>query len=245
MSTSVFVPKSLITCVLMSTVLCPIPAVAGPPLLCHEIEIGESASLPWGDGVWSNDQIKLSETEFVSQTLDFLSPAVPVLTRMETMRRAAIQASETRGTAALILKVLRERARDQGTDGQPSPHALFDYGYMIAVCVQMNEVTDYNARGLSGKTRKALEIPEGTDPYALVKRASELSDHDPQMEFALALMTLYPAGAAHQMHLQRAVRGAADGSLLAINLVRRFGRDGQNLADLRATIGMVEDGDRR
>jgi hypothetical protein len=49
-----------------------------------------------------------------------------------------------------------------------------------------------------------------------------LRGSDPEMEFAAAVISLYPSRSAHREHLQRAYRGAAEGSLLARNLASHF-----------------------
>ncbi len=220
------------------------PVIAGPPLLCHPIEIGDATSLPWGDGAWHNDKIVADDEKFVAMTLELLSAEERLLVRMETIRRAAIRCAEVPFAARAILAKLRGPVDAAEKAGRTDADALFNYGYMIACCAQMNEVTDHNARGVSGKSRRVLGIPEGTSPYQLLTQASAASTNDPAIEFALALITSYPRHDAHSEHLQKSIQGAIDGSLLAENLVRHFGRDGQTLNDLRAAYGIV-DGDRR
>lgn len=231
---------------LISLVLGSDDALAGPPLLCHPIEIGDAKSLPWGAGTWDNKGITTSEAEFVSQTLDLLAPATPILVRMETIRRAAIHAAEHTEAIRLILKELHDRIHLAEVSEKDNPLALFDYGYMIAACSQMNEVTDFNSKGISGKTRKALAIDESVNPYDLVARAAKSTAPNPEMELALALMTTYPKEQSFRhAHLRNAINGAEDGSLLAKNIVSHFGRQGQTLADLRSSFGMVTGGERR
>jgi hypothetical protein len=46
--------------------------------------------------------------------------------------------------------------------------------------------------------------------------------------------------AAQRAHLQKAVAGAPEGSLLARNLVSHFGDRGRNLAELRASVGSTQ-----
>jgi hypothetical protein len=57
------------------------------------------------------------------------------------------------------------------------------------------------------------------------------------MEFAAALITSTRSDkAAHRAHLQKAIAGAPEGSLLARNIINHFGRKGQTIADLRASL---------
>ena len=230
------------TILMMSMLLYAEDVFAGPPLLCHAIEIGEAASLPWGDGPWRNDKIALSDANFVARTLALLSPDATVLTRMETLRRATIHAAEHSEAARDLLSGVRSRVY---TLKHPSAMSVFDLGYLLATFGQMNMVTEHNSIGYSGGERKVLSVPEELSAYDLLVKAASLSDNDAEIEFALALITTHPAHAAHKKHLQKAVASAPEGSLLAINLVRHFGRQGQTLTDLRTSFGMVADGERR
>ena len=215
---------------------------AGPPLLCHAIEIGEDVSLPWGDGTWQSGKITSDDAEFVSQTLALLSPDVATLTRMETIRRATIHAAEHPKAAGVLVAALHSRVRDAKS---PSATALFDLGYLSAAYAQMNNVTDHNASGVAGGKRTELTVPDDIRPYDLVKKSALMSPYDPAIEFALALITLSPTHPAHKTHLQNAVAAASEGSLLAKNIMNRFGNSGQSLSDLRSSFGMVADGERR
>jgi hypothetical protein len=60
------------------------------------------------------------------------------------------------------------------------------------------------------------------------------------MEFGLALMTRFPQQPSHREHLQKAIAGAQEGSLLARNLVNHFGKPGQNLSALRAHVASAK-----
>lgn len=220
-------------------------ALAGPPLLCHPIDIGESVSLPWGENAWSNDKITLDDAAFLALTLQLLSEDAPVLVRMETIRRATIHAAERPNVAADILAVLRARVDKSEESGEADPLAMFDLGYLEASYTQMNMATDHNSTGSGGRKRRQLEVTDEPPAYDLVTRASDLAGRPADMEFALALLTLQPAQPAHRQHLQNAVAGAVDQSLLAVNLVNHFGERGQTLNDFRTSLGMKDDGERR
>ena len=161
---------------------------------------------------------------------------------METIRRAAIHAAEHPVAATDLMAALRMRVAN---DESPDAMQLFDLGYLAATYSQMNMVTEHNATGYSGGTRKELPVSTDFITYELLKKAAGLAPKEPTIEFALALVTQSPAHAAHQSHLQNAITGAPEGSLLATNLVKRFGHDGQTLADLKTSFGMAADGERR
>ena len=73
------------------------PAFAGPPLLCHPFDIGAAKSLPWsGASSWFDGQPGYDIKHLADDTVAVLTPAVPVIVRMETLRRAAIYASRDR-----------------------------------------------------------------------------------------------------------------------------------------------------
>jgi hypothetical protein len=227
---------------LVSLLLNVVNVVAGPPLLCHPIEIGDATSLPWGDGTWQNEKIELTDADFVAQTLAILSTDAMVLTRMETIRRAAIHAAERPKAAANLMSAVRLRVSNDDT---PVAMHHFDLGYIMAAYEQMNIVTEHNATGITGGHRSSLSVPEGLNAYDLLEKAAKMAPRDAAIEFALALVTLSPSRAAHKKHLQNAISGAPEGSLLATNLVRRFGQDGQSLSTLKSSFGMAADGERR
>lgn len=237
-----WIALSIAAPIIVSLIVTAHSALAGPPLLCHAIEIGDAKSLPWGDGPWRNDKIDLKDADFVAQALTLLSPDAAVLTRMETIRRATIHAAEHPKAASDLMTAIRFRVSNAD---EPDAMALFDLGYLTAVYAQMNIVTDNNATGYSGGQRTKLAAPDVLSAYTLLKKSSALAGHDAAIEFALALVTLSPAHPAHKTHLQNAVAGAFEGSLIAINIVGRFGRQGQTLANLRTSFGMAADGERR
>ena len=207
---------------------------AGPPLICHPFEIGDARSLPWDGPEWRSVKADYSIHRLVEDTLALLTPDTPVLVRMETLRRVTVYAVWARidrkvGYAVSDAKVADEllarlRARAEAVKGQGAAEALalFDYGYLVESYKQAGD-----------KGRQAA----GPDGYALLVRAIGLRGHDPAMEFAAALATAHAQGGAHREHLRKAVAGAADGSLLARNLVRHFGQHGKGLTELRAQFG--------
>ncbi len=68
------------------------PALAGPPLICHPIEIGNAKSLAWSGPNWRDVKKDYDLNNLVADTLALLQPETPVLERMETLRRATVYA---------------------------------------------------------------------------------------------------------------------------------------------------------
>src|SRR5258708_15753241 len=66
---------------------------AGPPLICHTIEIGQARSLPWVSHSWNlSDGETYNTKNLAHDTLEILGPDTHVLVRMETLRRATLYA---------------------------------------------------------------------------------------------------------------------------------------------------------
>lgn len=226
------------------------PVLAGPPLICHSIEIGNTKSLPWGSGAdWRAVKSDYDLNRLVEDTLALLTPETPVLARMETLRRATVYAVWARydreveftvknnKVADELLARLMTRVRESVGTNQQYTLALFDSGYLTA-CYQQaashsNNKTANNPDGYA-MVRKALE------GYAMVRKAAAHRAGNPEMEFAAALITRFPQQATHRDHLQKAIAGTQEGSLLARNLVNHFGQRGQSLADLRAQAASLK-----
>jgi len=183
-------------------------AQAGPPLICHPIEIGQAKSLPWVEfnhrGRTDYDLKNLSR-----DTLAILDSHTPVLVRMETLRRATIYARHDTQVAKELITRLQERAANSDAAGRPDALAWFDVGYVAEAYKQwMGQGEPNPASGLDG--------------YGWVKRAISLRGQDPQMEFAAALITVGGPEADHQEHVQKAAGGAKIDPLLARNLATHF-----------------------
>jgi len=86
------------------------PALAGPPLICHAIDIGTAQSLPWSSTGWNlTGHENYDVGRVVADTLALLVPETPVLVRMETMRRATLFAAQRADLATDLLKRLEAR----------------------------------------------------------------------------------------------------------------------------------------
>ena len=135
---------------------------------------------------------------------------------MEIMRRATIYASQNHTVAMALLKAVLDRARATPA-GSRDPLPSFDAGYLIESYRQMKGDGPI-AEMLTGAEQLSPDFrndPRAVDGYAFVRKALQRSGSNPEMEFAASLMQ---QGAAAAEHRQRAVAGAAAGSLLAKNL---------------------------
>jgi hypothetical protein len=215
------------------------PAVAGPVLICRNYEIGAAKSLPWGGSDWRSVKPDYDINRLVEDTTALLTPETPVIVRMETLRRAVIYAVWARvdrevnyagrndNAAHELFSRLMGNSKQsafQAASKKPDPRKLFDAGFFLESWKQAH---------VDGSGKKPVDF----DGYALVKQAIALRGNDPEMEFAAALITSIRSDkTAHRAHLQKAIAGAPEGSLLARNIINHFGRKGQSIADLRASL---------
>lgn len=186
-------------------------SLAGPPLLCHPIEIGGAKSLPWGSGGgWNSPLSSYPLEQLVADTQALLSPDTPVLARMETLRRAAIYASQDVRVAADLLSTLSRRALERNGP-KPDRHAWFDFGYLVETYKQADFLF------------KTGNPADGIDGYRHVKKAITMGTGvEPEMEFAAALIVHRQEPGAATAHYRKAAEGAKADSLLARNLSGRF-----------------------
>jgi hypothetical protein len=198
------------------------PAVAGPPLICHAIEIGAAQSLPWTSSGWNlNGQENYDVSRLVPDTLALLVPSTPVLVRMETLRRATLYAQQRTAIADELLFRLEANTREHPKDAL----AAFDFGYLTECYKQaswLRQHTDWLKSSEGTITVRANAPTKMMDGIEWVRKAIALRGSDPQMEFAAALMTTDGARAEHEQHLQNAMAGAKADALLARNLASRF-----------------------
>jgi len=185
-------------------------AHAGPPLICHPIEIGQAKSLPWVD--WNRKASGDYDLKNLTRdTLAILDSSTPVLVRMETLRRATIYARQDPQVAKELLTRLQGRAANSDAAGHPDALAWFDVGYLIETYKQWIGKGEPNpATGLGG--------------YGLIEKAISLRGQDPEMEFAGALVTLKGPENDHQDHVHKAMAGAKNDPVLARNLASNFNR---------------------
>src|SRR2546421_6235053 len=213
-------------------------AQAGPPLICHTIEIGQAKSLPWISHNWNLTGGESYDTKnLVRDTLEILAPDTRVLIRMETLRRATLYARKDPLAAKELLARLHARATSAESSGHPDALAWFDVGYLAETYKQW---IGQNLPHMTDGMRMDANPAAGVDGYALVKKAlalrgAALYGDDPQMEFAAALITLSGPQDEHRQHSQKAIAGAKSDPLLAQNLATHFtGPQTETMSELPA-----------
>ncbi len=191
---------------LMAVAVVCTPAAAGPPLICHPVEIGDARCLPLPAANRSDQPPK----NLTADTLSILAAERAVPVHMETLRRATIAIGRDKTAALEFVSALMARALNAASDGaSPGDEALtwLDAGYMIA-CLKQNGVT--------------LDFPAGTasgNPgYAWVKQALVLDGENAGLHFAAVLVTVGTGGREYAAHLAKAKALAGDGTLVARNL---------------------------
>ena len=215
--------------VLVAAVLCFASiAQAGPPLICHTIEIGQAKSLPWIGHNWNLSGSENYDTKnLVSDTLNILAPNTPVLVRMETLRRATLYARQDPLAAKELLVRLHARATSAESNGHPDALAWFDVGYLAETYKQ------WIGQSWMRVSKDEQNPAAGVDGYAFVKKAIGLRGSDPQMEFAAALITLSGPQEEHRQHSLKAIAGAKTDPLLAQNLATHFnGPQSQTMSEM-------------
>jgi hypothetical protein len=191
-------------------------AVAGPPLICHPFDIGDSKSLPWISHDWNLTGEEAFDTrQLAADTISLLDASNVTLVHMETLRRATLYARKDPVAAKQLLAKIMSRAE------HPSAAlAIFDAGYLLESYQQwLGEDAQNPAHGLDG--------------YPRVIEALGLREGDAQMEFAAALISLKTGGPESQRHASKAVAGAKSDPLLARNLSTRFlGSESPTMAEM-------------
>jgi hypothetical protein len=180
-------------------------ALAGPPLICHPFDIGDTPSLSWGVGNnWSNPKPGYdAQANLVKDTLGLLAPGSPVIVRMETLRRAAIYSHKDAALANELLNRLMVRTMNAEAAGKPDALAWFDAGYLAESYRQLEAV-------------EKRSIVASLDGYAWVLRSLRMGADPASVEFAASLMR-HERGWPNA-HYRKAAASAPKGSLLARNV---------------------------
>jgi hypothetical protein len=210
MRSSRFVPPRFAAGLLLLVFTFATPAFAGPPLICHRLDIGTARSLPWSGTAWDLSGNENYDTRnLVRDTLALLDGDMPAIVRMETLRRATLYARKDPQAAKELLTRLYQRASSAESSGHQNALAWFDVGYLAETYKQWFYKEPNPAAGIDG--------------YSLVTKAIALRGQpDVEMEFAAALITLHGPEREHLAHAQKAIAGANGDSLLAQNLSSRF-----------------------
>jgi hypothetical protein len=183
-------------------------ALAGPPLICHVINIGQAQSLPLVDWNYRNGN-NYDLKNLTHDTLAILDSNPSVLVHMETLRRATIYARQDQLAAKELITRLHARAEGPGKNGEL---AWFDFGYLAEAYKQW--------MSLGGGPNPASNV----DGYVWVEKAIHQRGSDAEMEFAAALITISGPQRDHDEHVQRARAGAKTDGLLAQNVESNFGK---------------------
>ena len=193
------------------------PALAGPPFICHEFEIGGAASLPWTKGDWLGLSKDYDITRVVADTEALLTTAMPTLARMETLRRAVLYASRDRALAERLVASLTARVHAADKAGRGDALALFDAGYVLEAMSEIELLGHHMGSDLAvrGKALEGMTRPD--DGRALLLKSAALRGDDAGIAFALALIS---ESATRQPHLLKARAGAKQDRLLATNMAR-------------------------
>jgi hypothetical protein len=196
-------------------VLSPAAAYAGPPLICHPFDPGPAAVLPWGSGPgWNTPDRTYDVRRLRGDTLRLLTPDMPILARMETLRRATIYAARNRQVADELLTAIVERTTSAPA-GPTRTLALFDAGYLIETYRQATHLASGDMLAAPDRPTWAFwRASTRPDGYGLLLQALE-AGANPEMEFAASLMK---EGRVSEAHRRKAEAGATPGSLLAKNL---------------------------
>jgi hypothetical protein len=214
--------KQLLTATLSLVVLSS-SALAGPPMICHTYSIGTDPSLPWGSdrSSWNSPDPKYNTAKLADDTLALLDSRTLLLTRMETLRRAAVYSSRDKAAGLQLANRLMARALAAEVQGQNNSLALFDAGYFVESMKQIAHIVPSSVfAGIDGYDWARRSVPGLQDKLAA--------------EYALGLMraeTAWP-----NAHIRLAADGAQEGSLLAENIAKHF--QNQSLADIRRTLAV-------
>ena len=190
-------------------------AYAGPPLLCHPYDIGAARSLPWsGASNWFDGDPAYDVQHVVSDTEALLTPATPVVVRMETLRRAAIYASSDAALAGRLLDRLVARA--EAANGQPDALLWLDAAYVAGAFREMAMLSQI---GPWASRAAGLEAALGTRKDSVfIARSVAARPDDAAIHFAAALIVADTDREAYREHAGKARAGAAQDALLARNL---------------------------
>ena len=223
-----------------------VAALFGPPTICFPIDIGDGVSLPWSEEGKAVEYDPFRRVEaagggetagIITDTLAILDKEPSALVRMETLRRATFYANgmRTKGKAPewvadrLMGEVLaraldREAADDddKATVEKGMADAWLDAAWLRACYGDLRE---------HAATRQYDWLIRG-----MILNGSK----NPDFDFAAAVLTMHAKALGrdrlemfHSGHVKRAAVGAKEGSLLAKNLLARFGGEGATLAKLR------------
>ncbi len=166
-------------------------AKAGPPAICPPVEIGDQASLPWGNNAFDKKR-GYSKSDVLDDTVKLLDASDSALVHMETLRRATLYLERDTERATTLISKLMARALDSEAAGEPNALAWFDAGYLAQCYAQVNV-----------DTRLSCGKVNGVAGYGWIKKALQLRGDDPEMEFGAAVATVFAGIPEHKQHTAR------------------------------------------
>ena len=138
----------------LSALLFPASVLAGPPLLCHPLDTAGAPTLAWGGDGWNQARADYDLAGLGDRTEALLTPATPIIARMETLRRAAIYASRD-GVVLRDLAARLETRLKTANDVEARALALFDTGYLLETLQEIDRLQDYDMPGIG----EVAELP--------------------------------------------------------------------------------------
>ena len=169
--------KTLIASIALAALVVATPALAGPPFNCHVFEIGSAKSLPWTAGNnWLGMRDDYDVRHLVADTEALLTPATPILVRMETLRRASIYASRERAVAERLIAAMMARVNAADQAGQAV--AMFDAGFVVEAINEIEQAGHYS-KALAGRERELAGLTNATDGRTLIQKSLALRPGGP------------------------------------------------------------------
>lgn len=180
---------------------------AGPPAICHAIDIGSAKSIPWGNGAFDKKS-GYSKSDVIDDTIEVLNYSDSAMVHMETLRRATLYL-DRRNTelATTLLAKLMARALDSETKQKGNALAWFDAGYLA----QCYDQTRIDTGVICGKDK-------GVIGYGWIKKAISIDENDAELQFGAAMVTVLTGNKEHDEHVARIRKLASEDSLVMKNL---------------------------
>lgn len=179
---------------------------AGPPSICHPVDIGEAKSIPWGDGAFSQER-GYSKSDVIDDTIEVLENSDSAMVHMETLRRATLYLDRRTEQATTLLAKLLARTLDSETKPKANALAWFDAGYLSQCYDQVGIDTGVTC----GKYR-------GVIGYGWIKKALAINENDAELQFGAAMVTVLAGIKEHDEHIARIKKLASEDSLVMQNL---------------------------
>ncbi len=179
---------------------------AGPPAICHPVEIGNAKSIPWGNNAFDKKR-GYSKSDVIDDTIEVLNFSDSALVHMETLRRATLYLDRSTQQATTLQAALMARALDSEIKPKGDALAWFDAGY-LAQC--------YDQTGID--TGVTCGKAQGVIGYGWIKKAISLNENDAELQFGAAMATVLAGIKEHDEHAARVRKMAKEDSLVLKNL---------------------------